>query len=68
MKTYLTSILIIISFLAHSQTKFQKGYFLKTNGDKVEYLIKNEDWSINSSQFSDKLFKNSKTLTAEICF
>ena len=66
MKTYLTSILIIISFFAHSQTEFQKGYFLKTNGDKVECLIKNEDWSINPSQFSYKLFENSETLTAEI--
>ena len=47
MKLQLTTLLLLISIFTYSQTKFQKGYFIKTNGDKVECLIKNEDWKNN---------------------
>lgn len=66
MKLYLTTILTIISLFAYSQTKFQKGYFLKVNGDKVDCLIKNEDWNKSPNQFSYKLSENSEILVGNI--
>lgn len=66
MKLNLTALLFLISLIAYSQTEFQKGYFIKSNGDRVDCLIKNEDWKNNPTQFEYKLNENSETLSGNI--
>ena len=66
MKLQLTTLLLLISIFTYSQTKFQKGYFIKTNGDKVECLIKNEDWKNNPTDFAYKLTEDSEIQSGDI--
>ena len=42
-KTYLLFFFLVISFL-NAQTKYEIGYYITNSGEKVECLIKNEDW------------------------
>ncbi|WP_299133093.1 hypothetical protein [uncultured Tenacibaculum sp.] len=39
----------------YSQIEFEKGYFIKNNNERVECLIKNEDWDNNPLKFKYKL-------------
>lgn len=39
----------------YSQIEFEKGYFIKNNNERVECLIKNEDWDNNPFKFKYKL-------------
>ena len=44
-----------------SQTNFEPGYLIKTNGTKVECLIKNEDWKGSPTTFIYKMDENGET-------
>lgn len=44
MKKILALLVLLTTCAIYSQTKFEKGYFITTKGNKVECLIKNEDW------------------------
>jgi hypothetical protein len=66
MKHYLTSLFLLATLFTYSQTNFQKGYFIKANNEKIECLIKNEDWSNNPTQFNYKLSETSEVQTADI--
>jgi hypothetical protein len=44
MKKIFALLVLSITCTLYSQTKFEKGYFITTEGNKVECLIKNEDW------------------------
>lgn len=47
------------SLSAISQIQYDKGYFISTNGEKVNCLIKNVDWDSNPSEFQYKTSENS---------
>ena len=44
MKKLIALYVLCTSYALFGQTKFEKGYFITTKGNKVECLIKNEDW------------------------
>ncbi|MCZ4318348.1 hypothetical protein O4H26_05035 [Aequorivita viscosa] len=46
---------------AFSQTHFEPGYIIETNGTKVACLIKNEDWKGSPTTFVYKLSENGET-------
>ena len=52
-------LLFFFSFSAISQIQYEEGYFISTNGEKVNCLIKNIDWDSNPSEFQYKISKNS---------
>ncbi len=59
MKFKLLLIIALLSGLnAFSQTNFVPGYIIKTNGAKVNCLIKNEDWKGSPETFDYKLEEN----------
>ena len=61
MKKYLFLILILtLSINGYSQIVFEKGYYIDNSNQKVECLIKNEDWRSNPTKFEYKLKENSK--------
>jgi len=66
MKHNLTYIILLITFFSFSQTKFEKGFFIKNNLEKVDCLIKNEDWKHNPTKFSYKLTETSQVNIATI--
>ncbi|GLB53667.1 hypothetical protein NBRC110019_27080 [Neptunitalea chrysea] len=62
----LTVLYIIYIQPINAQTKFKNGYIIKTNGEKVNCLIKNNDWNFNPTTFKYKLSENSETLTGDL--
>ncbi|OWP75484.1 porin family protein [Flavobacterium oreochromis] len=60
MKTKI-QILFFLFFLnqTFSQINFEKGYFINNLNQKIECLIKNEDWANSPIQFEYKLDENS---------
>jgi len=53
----LTVILILFLIVTESygQMKYEKGYFINNENQKIECLIKNKDWKYNPTEFSYKL-------------
>ncbi|UJH68276.1 porin family protein [Allomuricauda sp. SCSIO 65647] len=48
---------LTMSISGYSQITFEKGYFIKNSGEKVECLIKNQDWKNNPIRFDYKLYE-----------
>lgn len=59
---------IIISFNCYSQTTFENGYFINNNNEKIECLIKNEDWNNNPTEISLKYSEYEEPTTETIEF
>jgi hypothetical protein len=59
-KNIFISVALIYTINFYSQTKFEKGYFIKNSGEKVECFIKNPDLLYNPKSFSYKLTINDK--------
>ncbi|WGH75609.1 hypothetical protein P8625_00155 [Tenacibaculum tangerinum] len=63
MKFKLVFALFFIIGNLFSQAKFEKGYYLTMEGNKVDCLIKNEDWINIPSSIDYKIHENSKVNT-----
>lgn len=50
-KFYLLIFFICVSFI-NAQTKYEPGYYITNSGEKIECLIKNEDWKNNPSKIN----------------
>lgn len=57
----LLATILLSTISAFSQTNFQPGYIIQTNGTKVNCLIKNEDWKGSPTSFIYKLEENGDT-------
>lgn len=56
MKSLLLILLItFLSFHCVAQITYQKGYFINKSGDRIECLIKNNDWKDNPTEFQFKV-------------
>ena len=55
MKSTILFAWLLISTLAHSQIKFEKGYFIDNKDQRVECLIRNMAWQNNPYKFEYKL-------------
>lgn len=66
-KKFFTTVLVVLfSSLTFSQIKFEKGYFIVNDNNKVYCLIKNLDWLDNPESFVYKLTEDSEEVTAVI--
>ncbi len=65
-KKILLTLFVIYSFNFYAQTSFEKGYFIKNSGEKIECLIKNLDLLNNPKSFTYKTSENSKEIKAFI--
>ena len=64
-----TTVLILFLLLGmniYAQSAFQKGYFIKNNGSRLNVMIKNNDWLGNPTSFRYKTDENSKIKTLTI--
>jgi hypothetical protein len=68
MKKNATLILIILalSLKGYSQIIFEKGYLINNSNEKIECLIKNNDWKNNPETFEYKLSENSEPVIADV--
>lgn len=67
MKLRLLSIILLLSGIsAISQTNYETGYMIRTNGQKVDCLIKNEDWKGSPSTFEYKIGENDEVKIGNI--
>jgi len=66
----LKSVLIVAAFISHgiccAQIKFEKGYFIDTDGKRTECLARNVDWAFNPSFFDYKIDANSPRLRKNV--
>jgi hypothetical protein len=61
MKTNIISILLIfISLNSFAQISFESGYFIDSNNQRFECLIKNIDWKNNPTEFEYKITADGK--------
>lgn len=60
-KKFLIFILTLTFLTNYSQIKFEPGYYLTKNGEKINGLIKNVDWVNNPKTFEFKLNETSET-------
>ncbi|PVW13920.1 tRNA modification GTPase [Marixanthomonas spongiae] len=64
-----TVLILLVSFFSlstYAQIKFEKGYFINNQGNKVNCLIKNVDWRSNPKTFEYKASENQEVKTANI--
>lgn len=62
MKTqFFTITLIFITLSTFGQITYDKGYFINNNNQRVECLIKNNDWKDNPKEFEYKLSENASS-------
>ena len=54
MKKPLLFLLLTFFTTAFSQIRFEKGYLINNQNEKSEVLIKNDDWSLNPTEFTYK--------------
>lgn len=66
MKKNLFYILMLFSLTTVAQTKFESGYYIKNNGEKINGLIKNIDWKNNPSSIDFKANEESVSQTITI--
>lgn len=59
-KILILTILVGLFFNAESQVKFNQGYFISNTGQKVECLIRNDNWRNNPEVFTYKLTETSR--------
>ena len=67
-KKNVTLLLIIVAFSlkGYSQIIFEKGYLINNSNEKIECLIKNNDWKNNPETFEYKLAENSEPVIADL--
>lgn len=52
--------LVFLSLNTYSQIRYETGYFVNNDGDRIDCLIKNVDWKNNPTKFSYKLSETSE--------
>lgn len=55
---------ILFTSLSFGQIKFENGYFIDNQGNKIQCLIKNIDWKNNPTEFEYKLSESDSVKTA----
>jgi len=56
----------LIAAISFGQVKFEKGYFINNDNQRVECFIKNMDWKYNPVEFSYKLKESGTTETGNL--
>lgn len=56
---------IFISTYSYAQITYEKGYFINSEGVKVDCLIKNSGWDFNPDSFKYKTSENGDVMTGE---
>ncbi|MCX8533014.1 hypothetical protein [Chryseobacterium luquanense] len=66
MKKIISFILLSISGIYFSQTKFELGYIVNESGEKQTVYIKNSDWMNNPKEFDYKTIESSEILKGNL--
>ena len=60
-KQLLFLLIIIFNLNCYSQISFEKGYYIDNNDERINCLIKNNDWKNNPTEFEYRLSENDET-------
>lgn len=66
MKKLFTAICLLLSVLGFSQGKFQQGYFIDNNDNRVDCFIKDLDKAATPEKFDYRLTESGEKLTGTI--
>lgn len=58
-KIYILFLMLVFTGL-NAQIKFESGYFIKSDGERVECLIRNSEWKDNPSEFEYRMAENAE--------
>ena len=59
-------LLFLIATTSFGQLKYEKGYFINNDNQRIECLIKNMDWKNNPNHFSYKLDNSAASLKGDL--
>ncbi|MGO3182094.1 MAG: outer membrane beta-barrel protein [Aequorivita sp.] len=62
----LLAIILLSTTSIIAQTDYEAGYIIKTNGQRIDCLIKNEDWKGSPNTFNYKLDENGEIKTGNV--
>lgn len=62
MKNFFSLLLLFFIIISNAQSDFQNGYFIDSNGKKIDCLIDNKNWSYTPIRIKYKINKNSEIL------
>lgn len=64
----ITALLLLFFIVTESfgQIKYEKGYFINNDGQRVECLIKNREWKYNPTEFSYKIGNSGKPVKGDL--
>lgn len=65
-KKLLLFIITILHLEGYSQITFEKGYVIDNSDQKIECLIKNNDWIYNPRSIEYKISEDSEPITADV--
>ena len=66
MRIILLALFFLMKMVCFSQIDYEKGYFIRNNGDTINCLIKNSDWKYNPKKINYKLTANSVPAVSDI--
>jgi hypothetical protein len=65
-KKLLLFIITILYFEGYSQVTFEEGYIINNSDQKIECLIKNNDWIFNPTNLEYKISEESEPISADV--
>lgn len=65
-KNLLLSLMMMFCIAGFSQIKYEPGYIINKNGEKINCLIKNADWRKSPKEFMYKLSETSEELSGTV--
>jgi hypothetical protein len=65
-KTLLLFVVTILYLQGYSQITFEKGYIITNSDQKIECLIKNNDWLFNPEKIEYKITEDSELISADV--
>lgn len=68
MKTNFYLLLVLATLSVHSQVNFENGYYITTENEKIDCLIKNYDWISNPTKVEFKAAENTEAKELSINF
>lgn len=63
-RQFLLILFVLVCDISFGQISFEKGYFINNDNQRIDCLIKNNDWKHNPSEFNYKMSVDSEIETA----
>lgn len=66
MRIFILFTLMALNYLCYAQVNYEPGYFITNSNERINCLIRNNDWINNPEKFQYKILEESTPQTAEL--